>query len=186
MNTGNPDPRDDHLRISDAERDTIVDRLNVAVGEGRITLAEFSERAGLAQEARTRADVVPLTADLPDATAQIGRGPSTPAVAEHVPVGAIKRMGGWKLASSTTLSTTFGPLKVDLSGAQIDAAEVDLHLSATLGSIKVWVPEEVRVEVTGSTVVGTRTIEQDSSDGTGPLIRITADTRVGTVKVYRT
>jgi len=33
------------LRASDAERNEIVQRLNVAVGEGRLTLSEFSDRA---------------------------------------------------------------------------------------------------------------------------------------------
>jgi DUF1707 SHOCT-like domain/Cell wall-active antibiotics response LiaF, C-terminal len=173
------------MRVSDAERDSVVEQLGDAAGEGRISLAEFSERADQAHRARTRGDLVPLLADLPGA-GEVAR-PSTPtqAVAEHVPVGAIKRTGRWRLNRETTLTTTVGPLKVDLSGAEIDGSEVHLHLSAKVGSIKVWVPAEVRIEVDGSTTVGTRQIEQDSARGAGPLIRLTADTVLGTVKIYR-
>lgn len=75
---------------------------------------------------------------------------------EHLPVGAIKRTGRWRLNRETRLTTTVGPLKVDLSGVEIDGSEVHLHLSAKVGSIKVWVPADVRIEVDGTTQVGTR------------------------------
>jgi hypothetical protein len=42
----------DQVRVSDGEREAIVARLNVATGEGRLTLAEFGERAGEAYAAR--------------------------------------------------------------------------------------------------------------------------------------
>jgi hypothetical protein len=53
------------LRASDAERETVVEALQSAVGAGRITLAEFEERARAAYKARTRGDLEALTADLP-------------------------------------------------------------------------------------------------------------------------
>jgi DUF1707 SHOCT-like domain/Cell wall-active antibiotics response LiaF, C-terminal len=175
----------DSLRVSDAERDSVVEQLGDAAGEGRISLAEFSERADQAHRARTRGELVPLLADLPGPGQLVPASTATQAVAEHVPLGAIKRTGRWRLDRETTLTTTVGPLKVDLSGAEIDGSEVHLHLSAKVGSIKVWVPAEVRIEVDGGTTVGTRQIEQDSARGGGPLIRLTADTVLGTVKIYR-
>ena len=182
---GQPAPQPDPVRVSDAERDSVVARLGEAAGEGRISLAEFSERADQAHRARTRGDLEPLLADLPAPGELVRQSPPTRQVAEHVPVGAIKRTGRWRLNRETRLTTTLGPLKVDLSGAEIDGAEVHLHLSAKVGSIKVWVPAEVRIEVDGTTTRGTRQIEQDSAHGSGPLIRLTADTVVGTVKIYR-
>lgn len=53
------------LRASNTEREATVERLQHAVGEGRITLAEFEERAKAAYEATTRGDLDALTADLP-------------------------------------------------------------------------------------------------------------------------
>ncbi|MGH3622773.1 MAG: DUF1707 SHOCT-like domain-containing protein [Sciscionella sp.] len=53
------------LRASDAEREAVVERLQRAVAEGRITMSEFDERALAVYEAKTRADLDVLTADLP-------------------------------------------------------------------------------------------------------------------------
>ena len=53
------------LRASDAERAAVVERLQAAVGEGRITMTEFDDRARAAYEAKTRGELDALTADLP-------------------------------------------------------------------------------------------------------------------------
>jgi Domain of unknown function (DUF1707) len=60
-------------RASDADRETTVDILCAAVGDGRLTLAELDERVGAALSARTRAQLAALIADLP------GRQRTTPA-----------------------------------------------------------------------------------------------------------
>ena len=54
------------LRVSDAERETVADRLRAAVAEGRLTLDEGDERLAAAYAARTREELDPLTADLPE------------------------------------------------------------------------------------------------------------------------
>ncbi|MFI5957919.1 DUF1707 domain-containing protein [Cryptosporangium sp. NPDC051539] len=63
------------LRVGDAERQTVVARLQKALDEGRLDLHEFDERAAAAYAAKTDADLVPLTADLP---AQPGNTPRPP------------------------------------------------------------------------------------------------------------
>jgi hypothetical protein len=65
---GPPGPgpiRAPQLRASDADRDTTVDILCAAVGDGRLTLTELDERVGAALSARTVAQLVALIADLP-------------------------------------------------------------------------------------------------------------------------
>jgi hypothetical protein len=54
------------VRASDDERETVARILHLAAGAGMLTLAEVDERLARAYAARTRADLVPLTADLPD------------------------------------------------------------------------------------------------------------------------
>jgi hypothetical protein len=56
---------DRDLRASNAEREKTVEALQHAVGEGRLTMAEFEERAAAAYAAKTRAELNVLTADLP-------------------------------------------------------------------------------------------------------------------------
>jgi hypothetical protein len=62
---GSP-PSDEHLRVSDAERQAVTDRLAEHFGDGRLDQAEFDERVGRAMSAKTRADLSGLFADLPD------------------------------------------------------------------------------------------------------------------------
>jgi hypothetical protein len=54
------------LRASDADRDTVVDRLREAAGEGRLEPDELEQRVERALRARTYGDLGELLADLPD------------------------------------------------------------------------------------------------------------------------
>jgi hypothetical protein len=53
------------VRASDADREAVLSRLQSALGEGRIDLDEFGQRADAAYAAVTRADLDLLVADLP-------------------------------------------------------------------------------------------------------------------------
>ena len=54
------------MRISDAERAEIADRLSRHYGEGRLDEEEFSNRLDQAMNATTQSDLDGLFADLPD------------------------------------------------------------------------------------------------------------------------
>jgi Domain of unknown function (DUF1707) len=56
---------DQHLRVSDADRQAVADRLAESFADGRLDQAEFDERAGRAMAAKTRADLAGLLDDLP-------------------------------------------------------------------------------------------------------------------------
>jgi DUF1707 SHOCT-like domain/2TM domain len=53
------------LRVSDADRERVADRLRVAAGEGRLAADELEDRLERGFAARTEAELAPLTADLP-------------------------------------------------------------------------------------------------------------------------
>ena len=53
------------LRISDQERHQVAEMLREAAGEGRLDLDELDERLEATYAARTYADLVPITLDLP-------------------------------------------------------------------------------------------------------------------------
>ena len=57
---------DQRLRVSDTERQAVVDRLAGYFADGRLDHAEFDERVGRAMSATTRADLSGLFDDLPD------------------------------------------------------------------------------------------------------------------------
>jgi hypothetical protein len=58
---GQPD-----LRVSDAERAEVADRLGEHYGDGRLDQSEFNERVDQAMRAKTRSDLTGLFDDLPD------------------------------------------------------------------------------------------------------------------------
>jgi hypothetical protein len=178
------------VRVSDAEREAVVARLNSATGEGRLTLEEFGERAGHAYAARTHGELARLVDDLPTVAAP----PSPPALAggrprvsQVTPVGAVKRSGRWRLDRDTHIRTVVGSVKLDLRGAEIAATEVELHVQTVVGSVKVWIPRGVRVEVDGGSLLGSRQVYEDDARDfpNAPLLRLRVDTVVGSVKVYR-
>lgn len=74
---------DQHLRVSDAERQTVADRLGQHYADGRLDQAEFDDRVGRAMNAKTRADLSGLFSDLPETGA--------PAVADHQALGRRRR-----------------------------------------------------------------------------------------------
>jgi hypothetical protein len=53
------------IRVSNADRESVVARLSAAVAEGRLTLDEFSERSQLAYGSRTWGELAHLVDDLP-------------------------------------------------------------------------------------------------------------------------
>jgi hypothetical protein len=57
----------DHLdmRVSDSERQQVAERLQAALNEGRLDLAEYDERLQGAYQAKTYRELNQLTADLP-------------------------------------------------------------------------------------------------------------------------
>ncbi len=101
------------ILASDTERDRAIVGLRDAVGEGRLTLEEFSERVGAAQLARTDQDLARLSRDLPEPAA-----PSSPAVAAEAHraiCSHLTRRGPWSLPERPPLPG--GPrLVIECSG----------------------------------------------------------------------
>ena len=74
---------DQHLRVSDAERNAVAERLATHYSDGRLDQAEFDERVSRAMAAKTRGDLDGLFDDLPDpepAGASRNARPGDPAV----------------------------------------------------------------------------------------------------------
>ncbi|MGD0069442.1 MAG: DUF1707 domain-containing protein [Streptosporangiaceae bacterium] len=73
---------DQHLRVSDAEREAVSGRLAKHFAAGRLDQAELDDRVGRAMSAKTRADLRGLFADLSETAAPAGpqrpRGPGSP------------------------------------------------------------------------------------------------------------
>jgi len=82
---------DQHLRVSDAEREAVTDRLAEHFAAGRLDQAEFDDRVGRAMSATTRADLSGLFAGLsetgPPAVPELpGGGGGTPGAGPGSPI----------------------------------------------------------------------------------------------------
>lgn len=69
---------DQHMRVSDAERQAVADRLAEHFTSGRLDQAEFDDRVGKAMSAKTRADLNGLFEDLPETGAPAATDPADP------------------------------------------------------------------------------------------------------------
>jgi hypothetical protein len=170
------------LRASDAEREAVVGQLNTAVGEGRLTLDEFSQRLESTYAATTPGELEPLTADLPAAAPGAGDGGTQ----WHVtPLGGLRRDGAWRVAPQTVAVTLIGGANLDLRAAELAAPSVTLTKVSVIGGVRVTVPRGVHVEVSGFSVIGGRRVEEAPAPAGAPTLRIRAFSLVGGVRVRR-
>jgi class 3 adenylate cyclase len=145
------------VRVADAERQAMVARLQRACGEGRLTLDEFSERVGMALEARTTADLEQLTVDLPALEAPPTPVPGPPRRTTSWAIGILSgsdHRGRWHPAPLTNALAFMGGVTLDLRQAEIEGSELIINAVAVMGGIEVIVPEGIHVEMTGLALLG--------------------------------
>ncbi len=190
-------PRDDATVLaSDAEREQTVSRLNVAAKEGRMPLEEYSERVGLAYEARTRGELEKLVRDLPQPVpgaepvtpSSYGQSTSAGRTQWHVsPIGGLRRVGRWAMGREIVSIALIGGVKLDLREAQFASPEVTITKISLIGGVRIAVPAGVRVEVSSFSLLGGRRIDVDERISPGaPVLYIRSFGLIGGVRVMRT
>jgi hypothetical protein len=161
---------------SDAERERSIALLRDAVGEGRLTLEEFSERVGLAQAARTDQELARLARDLPG-----DRAPASPPAAvseEHRALCShLVRSGPWSLPPQSSWRSIFGTIDLDLRQARLVGRETALEVYNLFGTVTVIVPEGVEVVVRGGGLFASQKIELPERLPIAGGPRLTIDTR---------
>ncbi|TFV83292.1 DUF1707 domain-containing protein [Blastococcus sp. CT_GayMR16] len=146
------------VRASDADREAVITRLQTAVGEGRINLDEFGQRADAAYAAVTTAELDVLMADLPAQPRPAAEivGMRAQEEVRSVFGDVVLTVGA---APPQRVSTVFGDIRLDLRTLRTDADRIDLYLSTGLGDVDVIVAEGVDAELHGRTVLGDRKVE---------------------------
>lgn len=191
------EPRE--IRVSHAERDQYVNRLNEAFAEGRLDVEEFSERVDQANQAKVRSELEVLVRDLPAPGTHLVSGTSAvPApVAEygavqriepggppqelHIsPIGGLSRKGRWRMRPKTTVVTLIGGVDLDLTEATFAQQVVELRSYNVIGGVSLKVPPGVRVETSGFNLLGGTDNRTDwSDDPTAPVVRVTSFSLIG-------
>ena len=167
-----PDSPVPAVRASDAEREAAVSQLRTAAGEGRLSLDELAARLERALTAVTRADLEPLTRDLPVADAAAAGAPAaadasaaatspgaTPRGAEgrRWLIGIMRvhpRGGRWRIAKRCSVINVMGGADLDLTEAIVDDTEIEIRVFSLMGGSDILVPDGVIVELTGFALMG--------------------------------
>jgi hypothetical protein len=85
---------DQHIRVSDADRNAVAELLGQHYADGRLDQAEFDDRISRTMAAKTRGDLTGLFDDLPEA-GPAGAGPAGPGgPGGPVPYRGPRRRGG--------------------------------------------------------------------------------------------
>lgn len=135
------------LRISNADREQVLQHLQEAMAQGMITADELAERSDRALNAKTREDIDPLVADLPHAVATYsGAALPTPIAANDVmdlgaTLGSTSRKGYWVVPRKLRVRSRLGSTELDFTEAQIDHPVVDVEIDVKGGSVEMRLPE---------------------------------------------
>jgi hypothetical protein len=189
------------LRISDADRHKVAEVLREAAGEGRIDFEELDERLEATYAARTYADLVPITVDLPVQTAAelpvqpaatTTPSPVVPGAAEekHLAImGGVERKGVWVVPQHLTINCFMGGADLDLRRAQFAAQEVVITINAVMGGADIKVNPQTQVVMEGTGIMGGYSGPSDSTppelDANSPVVRIRGFALMGGVSVSR-
>jgi len=203
------EPDQPDIRVSDAERNKVVDLLREQCSDGRLTLEEFSDRVGDVFNAKTRRELDAAVADLPipveydplpGTMATTSKTPQTGAQSRQSTAPARRRpvrkwivgvwsggkaKGRWRPAEETHVLAFMGGCEVDLRNAEIDGDEVVIKAYAVMGGIDIIVPEGIEVDLDGLAIMGgndRRIKDVPRLPGT-PVVRVWAFSLMGGVTV---
>ena len=144
------------LRASHDDRDRAVEILRVAAGDGRLTTAELDERVEAALTARTRDELVAITADLPTVPGQAG---SVAAQAKDIvrldyQGGNATRRGQWVVPARMEIRAVGGTVKLDFTNAVISQPTLQIQAYVRGGGLVLVTKPGIEVDADEVTVHG--------------------------------
>jgi hypothetical protein len=187
------------LRISDSERHQVAEILREAAGEGRLDLDELDQRLEATYAARTYADLVPITLDLPahpHAQPLVRPVAASPQVVpgadkeSHLAIlSGLSRKGVWVVPRRMTILCMMGGAELDLRQAKFAAQEVVITINAFMGGASIIVGPHTRVQLEGTGIMGGYSgpsgLVDAELDDSSPLVRIGGVAIWGGVSVER-
>lgn len=158
------------IRVSDAEREHVVEVLQKAIGLGMLNLDEFTERTDRALASKTRGELNAVLTDLPGlAHPEAGmvprqqqnpwappgphayRQPSGQVMELNGKYSALQRNGNWLVPESMVIRNKYGATKLDFSQAEIQHPVVHIELQAKWGPVEITIPENGAVDTNSIT-----------------------------------
>jgi hypothetical protein len=178
------------VRVGDRERRAVDDVLMAAVADGVLTLAEYDERATALWQAKVRAELDVLMADLPGTQLPAVEPARAPAPAPDGPPST-----RWVVAvmSEDELRTPLAPGQGVVGLALMGKAVVDLdqpglpdgvrvRAHSLMGEVEVVVPPGSTVHLSGLSLMGERKVRVTGGGG-GPVVHVSSVAVMGSVHV---
>ncbi len=160
-----PDPQ---VRLSDADRERFVERLHQAVGEGRLTLAEFEDRVDKVLAAQTYQAVRPYVADLPGAPE-----PARDVVELRARSSSLKRKGQWRVPRRLVVTTQSSSVKLDFTETVIPGPGVEVVMDTRSSSLTLVLPRGATTDTEDLEMVSSSARDRvGAGPGTGPHFRV--------------
>lgn len=185
-------------RASDADREKAAEHLRHAGGEGRLSVDELGDRVQLAYEAQTRGELDALLRDIEQRGPVARRDPGSSGVVVRPGEGGAQwvvavmsgtsRAGRWRVAPRCTVLNLMGGADIDLNDAELAADDVEITVFSLMGGTDVYVPENLRVEVSDIGIMGGNEIERAAPDAEredGPVVRLKLISIMGGANVRR-
>jgi DUF1707 SHOCT-like domain len=179
------DPRT--LRVSDAEREHVVGLLQKAIGQGLITLEEFTSRTDTALAAKTRGELNAVLVDLPGMVHHQSTSPRHQQPVElRASMAALKRDGRWVVPATLLVRNRMGSTDLDFTDARIDHSEVRVELDVSGGSVELLLPDGATVDADDVEVHMGSVRNKIPGDRVGrPHFVLTGAIRMGSLKIKR-
>jgi hypothetical protein len=166
--------------LSETERNEALASLVHATSAGGLTLEDFSRRTDAVIAAKSRGELVAVTADL-----GVSLDPGQVKRRWFLLVGTKLKRGRFVLPEQTTATIIAGEIHVDLRGATLVGPEPTIRVRALMGSLRLLVPRGVHVEVDESSLFGGRSITTfgPPPSNVTPVLRVRMIDVLGNVKV---
>jgi class 3 adenylate cyclase len=149
-------------KVTDAEREQVIQRLLKHTGTGDLTLEDFSERAEMVWASATSMELEAVVSDLPDLTVAVT--PAVPVVGETrrrkvrkwvvAIMSGSNRQGRWRVGESLNAICIMGGAEIDLREAEFDVPELHIVAVAIMGGVSIIVPEGIDVDLGGIAIMG--------------------------------
>ena len=171
-------------RVSDAEREQAAVLLREHCVAGRLTLEEFSERLDEAYAARTKAELVAVTRELP-LEAPLSRRKRRGWLITLI--GSDQRQGRWSVPDRIFALSLLGSPDLDFRQAVIGTGEVRITSFAIIGSLTAVVPAGVEIDLGGFCLIGGNDLFDKGAANRpgGPVLRIRCFSLIGGAGIKR-
>lgn len=169
-----------------AAREQVVAQLSYHFATGTLSIEEFERRVGVVYGTSDGLALQQLVADLPVALAQSDAAPAEgtlSAILSHT-----ARHGTMTLPRHLLVRVIMGNVELNLRDATFAPGVSEIEVSAAMGNVEISVPAGVRVECTGSALLGSfesrlRDASASAAAASGTVVRVTGRAFMSSVEI---